>query len=165
MGNADIIATDANYQGQTALTITGTSNASGTSCGGNNGAAGPFRPHHFTTTVTRIPSFTYSGQPIPLTVAAFNADDGATENFYYVDTATQPGIGFSRQATITAINPTSGAAIPPATGLMSDNTIPDTQFKPGGTALAKPRFTFANIFTAHTSIRLRAATATDARCL
>jgi acetyltransferase-like isoleucine patch superfamily enzyme len=160
VGNADITATDANYQGQTALTITGTSNASGTSCGGNNGAAGPFRPHHFTTTVTRVPSFTYSGQPIPLTVAAFNAAGGATENYYYVDTATQPGIGFSRQVTITAFNPTSGAAIPPATGAMSDNTVPDTQFMPGGAALAKPKFTFANIFTAPTSIRLRAATAT-----
>ncbi|WP_395407837.1 DUF6701 domain-containing protein [Pseudoduganella sp. UC29_106] len=43
VGNADIVATDANYLGQAKLPITGTSNLNGTSCKNNSGAAGPFR--------------------------------------------------------------------------------------------------------------------------
>lgn len=160
VGNADIIAADANYLGQITLPITGTSNPNGITCKNNSGAAGPFRPHHFTTAVTRTLSFTYSAQPIPVTVAAFNANNGATLNFYYVDSATQPGIGFATAATLSAINPTTGAAIPSSTGALSDNAVQATAFTPGGTALATPKFTFANIFTAPTSIRLRAATGT-----
>lgn len=151
VGNADIVATDANYLGQSALVFTGTSNASGTNCGGNNGAAGPFRPHHFTTKVTRAPSFTYSGQPIPVTVAALNANGGATENFYFAG-------GFAQAVKLSAIDPSTSAAIPTATGTLTVINVPDTVFTPGGTGPGLPVFTFASIYTAPTPIRLRAAT-------
>lgn len=66
---------------------------------GNAGVSdhfGRFIPDHFDTVVTQAclaGNFTYSGQPIPLTVTARNAGGGITQN--YSD-------AFSRQLTLTA---------------------------------------------------------------
>lgn len=86
---------------------------------------GRFIPHHFTTEVTPACSsgtaFTYSGQHADVTVSAFNAGGGVTQNYDY-------GLGFAKSISLSnAGNPTgfSNSSLTPAmtTGSGTDTSV------------------------------------------
>lgn len=99
---------------------------------------GRFIPDHFDTSVTQacvrddfaVESFTYSGQPFPLTITARNQAGGEAANY---------SGAFARQVSLTArrrIRPTT-----PVPGSLSLTNVPASAFS-GGIARANPSYAF-----------------------
>jgi len=108
------------------------------------GYFGRFIPHHFDTTVTpACSSFTYSGQPFPLTVTAKNASGDTTANY---------SGGFAKTVTLTDAN---GAA-----GTFNPSTLASGEFANGVADKTSPptvSFTFPNNLTAPATLKIRAS--------
>jgi len=110
---------------------------------------GPFVPHHFTTTVTDAfpanppnAAFTYSGQPMTLTVTALSRRNKITQNY--------SAQGVAKSITLTALPvPT------PAPGTLSPVSLAPASFN-AGKASVPASYTFTNIKTAPNALTLRA---------
>ncbi|MDO8264321.1 MAG: LamG domain-containing protein, partial [Gallionella sp.] len=142
VGTIDLIATLASgsYLGS-ALTATGST--------GSTGAVGRFIPHHFDTVVSEgacVDGFTYSGQPLTLTVTAMNglATPSITLN-YDGSVGTTPN--FSKLVALSEVNSVVGSLAP--TSIAGDVFV-------AGVASAAPTFTFTSVKTAPAIIKLRA---------
>lgn len=145
VGIIDIAALDSDYL-DTQLPITGNTSGSAAPCPGGKGKIGPFRPHHFLTDITRK-EFTYSGQPIPVTVKALNAQGNVTENYFDVASG-GTSQGFAKKVTLSTIPASAG-------GTLTANEITADKFT-NGIAKASPTFTFTDMFTAPIDITLHA---------
>jgi MSHA biogenesis protein MshQ len=120
----------------------------GSISGTASGNVGRFYPDHFDTTVVQgcaTGGFTYSGQPMTVTVTAKNASGAAMANF---DAAT-----FAKAVTLTEANGIAGS--------LAAASVASTAFS-AGVAGATPVFTFGTRTTAPSIIKLRATDATDA---
>jgi MSHA biogenesis protein MshQ len=114
---------------------------------------GRFIPDHFDTSVTQacvrddsVESFTYSGQPFPLTITARNQAGGEAANY---------SGAFARQVSLTARD-AADTADNPGPGSLSLTNVPASAFS-GGIARANPSYAFTNQRTAQTAVRVRAA--------
>lgn len=164
VGHTEIIALNDNYLGLgPSRSIVGRSSGAGSNCGAL--ATGPFRPDHFDTSITRHPLYSYSGQPINVTVTAMNAAGAPTVNYYYFNNGT---IYYAREINLTAVA-ADGSALPAASGTFADTKIlvsavaGTTSIPPApGAALATPKFTLPDTTprAAPLTIRVR-ATNTD----
>ncbi|WP_172600008.1 DUF6701 domain-containing protein [Sulfuricystis multivorans] len=116
----------------------------GDASGNESGNIGRFYPHHFETQVTNAcGSFTYSGQPFPLTVTAKNLGGGTTQNYAgpFAKTVTL----FDANGTAGAFSPASLAAGDFLAGEADKTTPPSVKFsfaaKPAAPATLKVRAT------------------------
>lgn len=165
VGLIDLEARDIDYQGQTALPVFGTSNSTGTTCsvisGTKLGAVGPFRPHHLTTTITRS-TFTYSGQPMPVTVTARNEQGVTTKNYISIMSG-DPGKAYAQKVKLSAVYQADGQSIPTSVGTLSIQEVDATAFAKsnGGQANVQPAFTFDKPLTAPVKMALRAKDVND----
>lgn len=110
---------------------------------------GRFIPDHFDTSLTQAcvaGSFTYSGQPFPLSVSAKNLVGGVVQNY---------SGGFARVVTLTARD-SGDTANNPGPGSVSPSTIAATAFA-GGVANQTPAYAFSSPQTNATSVRIRAS--------
>lgn len=107
--------------------------------------AGRFVPDHFDTVVgAACGSFSYSGQPLPLTITARNSSGMATQNY-------AGSLGLAKPVTLSAAN---GVA-----GTFSPNPLAASVFAAGVADLATPpsvSFSFASKLTAPTAVQVRA---------
>lgn len=147
VGNGDVTATLASgsYLGS-GLSATGNTGTGGTACTGA-GNVGRFIPDHFATVVTDACGtgpFTYSGQTFATQVIARNLAGGTTKNY---DGSANTSPNFSRNVTLSEVNAVAGSVAPSAVA-------------PGsflaGVATVSPAFTFTNVLTTPSAIRLRA---------
>ena len=152
VGNGDLAVTldGSGYLG-TSFTATANTGTGGTLCNGagNSGNVGPFKPHHFDTTVTQGCStggFTYSGQPFDVRISAMNGLPSPTVTRNYAGTTATSPI-FARDVTLSDVN--AGA------GILSSASAGRNKFSRGA-ATAKPVFTFTNKLSPPVSVRLRA---------
>lgn len=130
VGTVDLVATAANYLG------------SGLTGIGTQSAVGRFKPAYFDTTLLQgCDSFTYSGQPIAITVTA-KALGGVNT------TANYAGAAWARLVTLSDANG--------GTGTWSAQTIAATNFVNGAGSAPAASYTFATKATVPTSIKLRA---------
>lgn len=107
--------------------------------GASSGNVGRFYPHHFDTTVTSAcGSFTYSGQPFPLTVTAKNLGGGTTQNY---------AGAFAKTVTLSDANG--------ATGAFSPASLAAGDFL-AGEANKSVKFTFAGKPAAPATLKVRA---------
>jgi uncharacterized repeat protein (TIGR01451 family) len=109
---------------------------------------GRFIPDHFDTAVTQgcpAGTFTYSGQPFPLTVTAMNSANGTTQNY---------SGSFARATALTARD-TGDTQDNPGPGVLAPTSLPAAGFA-GGVGTLSPAYTFTNKATAPTSVRIRA---------
>lgn len=117
---------------------------------GNTGVSdyfGRFIPDHFDTVVTQAcvaGGFTYTGQPIPLTVTARNAGGGIAQN--YSD-------AFSRQLTLTARD-LADSVDNPGPGAFANALVAAGSFA-GGRATPTPSYAFTSAQTIPTDVRIR----------
>ena len=110
---------------------------------------GRFIPDHFDTEVAEacVPgSFSYSGQPFPLTVTARNFAGGAAQN--YIGTFAKQVTLVARDSADTIDNPGPGTLFP-AIVLPADFTA--------GVASQTPTYTFTSRQTVQTGVRVRAS--------
>ena len=114
---------------------------------------GRFIPDHFDTSVTQacvrddsVESFTYSGQPFPLTITARNQAGGEAANY---------SGAFARQVSLTARD-AADTADNPGPGSLSLTNVLASAFS-GGVANANPSYAFTNQRTAQTAVRVRAS--------
>lgn len=107
--------------------------------------AGRFVPDHFDTAVSAAcGSFSYSGQPLPLTITARNAGGAATQNY-------AGNLGLAKPVTLSAAN---GVA-----GTFSLNPLAASVFAGGVADLTTPPsvgFTFSSPLTAPAAVQVRA---------
>ncbi|MBA3023364.1 MAG: DUF11 domain-containing protein [Gammaproteobacteria bacterium] len=128
-----------------------------------SGNVGRFYPDHFDTVVTAPMDCTgltlvcpdnglvYSGQALPVSVEARNANDQVTQNYRYSATASQ---NFARAAVLSAVDAVnSGTAV--AGGNLSVTAVAASAFS-NGTANAVPVFTFAAVPSAPTDAYISA---------
>ncbi|XLZ71716.1 DUF6701 domain-containing protein [Massilia sp. SR12] len=163
VGHIDLIALNDNYLGLGAShSIVGRSSGASSNCG--SVATGPFRPDHFDTSITRHPLYSYSGQPINVTVTARNAAGAPTVNYYYLNNGTDL---YSREINLTALA-SNGSALAPGAGTFADTKIDaaavtGTLSTPSipGAALSTPKFTLPDTTprAAPLAIRIRATDA------
>jgi len=136
VGTVDLVATATNYLG------------SGLNATGTQTAVGRFKPAYFDTTLVQgCNTFTYSGQPMAVTVTA-KASGGVNT------TANYAGATWARLVTLSDAN--SG------TGTWTANTIPATSFANGVGTAPSASYTFAAKATPPATIRLRAKEPTGA---
>lgn len=112
---------------------------------------GRFIPDHFDTAVTQAcvaGNFTYSGQPFPLRITARNLVGGATQNY---------SGAFAKAVTLSARDAGDTAANP-GPGLLAPAVVPAADFS-AGIANSTPAYTFTNLQTAQTGVRVRASEA------
>jgi MSHA biogenesis protein MshQ len=110
---------------------------------------GRFIPYHFETTVTQgcaAGSYTYSGQPFPLSIVAKNLAGAATQNY---------AGSFAKTVTLAARDATD-AASNPGPGTLSPSAAAANTFV-AGTASLSPAYTFNTAQTVPTSVKLRAS--------
>lgn len=110
---------------------------------------GRFIPDHFDTAVAQAcvaGGFTYSGQPIPLTITARNLRGGVAQNYSDV---------FSRQVALTARD-VADTADNPGPGAFANNVVAAGSFV-GGVANPAPVYNFTNPQTVPTQVRIRAS--------
>lgn len=123
--------------------------ASGTT--GTGGAVGRFVPHHFDVSASAAcGSFSYAGQPFPVTVIARNAAGATTVNY--------DGSGSLSPAYARAVTLAEATAL--GLGSLSGTSIAASAFSLG-VAAGNPAYGFTNKTTAPQSLTLR-ATDTDA---
>jgi MSHA biogenesis protein MshQ len=130
------ILADGDYLGAGAISGTASANV------------GRFYPDHFDTTVVQgcaTGGFTYSSQPMAVTVTAKNATGATMANF---DTAS-----FAKTVTLTEANGIAGS--------LTAASVASTAFA-GGVASAAPVYTFSTRTTTPSTIKLRATDAIDA---
>lgn len=123
---------------------------------GTTGAVGRFIPHHFDVTVVNACSgggFTYSGQPLKVTVQAKNglATSTVTQNY---DGGGNTSPNFAKAVDLSEV--LAGAA-----GALSANSVPMSAFV-AGIASAAPVYTFTVNPTVLTIVQLRATEAAPA---
>lgn len=110
---------------------------------------GRFIPDHFDTAVSQAclaGNFTYSGQPIPLTITARNLGGGVAQN--YSD-------AFSRQVALTARD-VDDTADNPGSGAFANSVVAAGSFV-GGVANPAPVYNFNNPQIVPTQVRIRAS--------
>lgn len=130
VGTIDLVATHTNYLG------------SGLDAVGTQSAVGRFKPAYFDTTLVQgCGSFTYSGQPIAVTVTA-KALGGVNT------TANYAGATWARLVTLSDANG--------GTGTWSANTIDATSFAGGQGVASLASYTFLAKATPPSTIKLRA---------
>lgn len=107
--------------------------------------AGRFVPDHFDTAVSAAcGSFSYSGQPLPLTITARNAGGMTTQNY-------AGNLSLAKPVTLSAANGVAGA--------FSPNPLTASVFAGGVADLTTPpsvSFTFASPLTAPAAVQIRA---------
>ena len=131
VGTVDLLATHTNYLG------------SGLNATGTQAAVGRFKPAYFDTTLVQgCGTFTYSGQPIAVTVTA-KATGGVNT------TANYAGATWARLVTLSDANA--------GTGTWSGNSIAATSFVNGVGIAPSASYIFASKATEPTSIRIRGA--------
>lgn len=119
---------------------------------GTAGAVGRFIPHHFDVTVTNActsaTAFTYSGQPLNVTIKAMNglASPTVTQNY---DGSANTTPSFAKAVTLSELLTTA------STGSLGSNIVPVSSFS-AGVATAAPVYNFTNIPTVPTVVQLRA---------
>ncbi|WP_459950851.1 DUF6701 domain-containing protein [Denitratisoma sp. agr-D3] len=113
---------------------------------------GRFIPHHFATAVAQhgcpSGSFTYSGQPLTLTVTALNSGGDTTRNYH----GSAPV--FAKATTLSAWA-SDGTTANPGSGTLSPTSLAVTAFS-SGVANATPSYSYAAKLTAANTLRLRA---------
>lgn len=136
VGTVDLVATAANYL-DSGLTSTGTQSA-----------VGRFKPAYFDTALVQgCGSFTYSGQPVAITVTA-KASGGVNT------TANYAGTSWARLVTLSDANG--------GTGTWSANSIAAASFANGAGTAPAASYTFAVKATVPTTIKLRGKEPTGA---
>ena len=116
-------------------------------------AIGPFVPHHFDVSLTQAcSSFTYSGQPFSLALAAVNADGVTTANY---DGSGNTSPNYAKAVTLSL----QGAGA--STGALNSTSVPLTSFAAGiatyaSTGVSPFKFTFTAKLTAATAVSVRA---------
>ena len=131
VGTVDLVATHTNYL------------ASGLNAVGTQAAVGRFKPAYFDTILVQgCSTFTYSGQPIAVTVTAKAAGGANT-------TANYAGATWARLLTLSEANG--------GTGTWSANTIAATSFVGGVGVAPAASYTFLAKATPPATIRLRAS--------
>ena len=136
VGTVDLVATHTNYLGSTLNAV------------GTQAAVGRFKPAYFDTTLVQgCGSFTYSGQPIAVTVTA-KASGGANT------TANYAGASWAKLVTLADANG--------GTGTWAANTITPSSFVGGVGVAPTASYTFLAKATAPATIKLRASEPTGA---
>jgi len=146
VGTLDLKATLSDFLGSK-VDVTGTSGAK-PEC---TPSVGPFIPKYYVVDYQAANSkrtFYYAGEPIPVRVAAMNAQAGVTSNY-------SGDLGLSETVTLTARNPTDYAAIQDASAELKDFTVPASAFK-DGVAQATPAYGPKTTAPIAASILLRA---------
>lgn len=154
VGNGDLVAalTSGNYLGSGMTAAVGNTGSGGTVCNGA-GNVGPFKPHHFDTSVTMhgCGSFTYSGQPFTIQVTAKNGLATPTTTVNYDGRITTLPV-FAKAITLTDAN---GAA-----GSWTNGSLSAASFTSGVASRNDVAFTFTNKLTGPATLKPR-ATDTD----
>jgi len=136
VGTFDLTATIQNYLGS-GLSTTYTS--------GVAGAFGPVKPHHFdVSTTAACGTFSYAGQPFPVTITARNALGASTLNY---DGSASTSPNFARAHTLSA-----ASAI--AAGAWSGNPIAASNFL-AGAANISAAYSFSSKLSAPQSLGVR----------
>lgn len=129
VGTFDLVATTLNYL------------SSGLSASSTKSSVGRFIPSYFDTTVTpSCSTFSYSGQPFPVTVTARAAGGTTTANY--------AGATWAKAVTLSDANAVAGT--------FSANTIAATAFSLGVASSTSPYFTFTSPKTVPSTIKVKA---------
>lgn len=143
VGNGDLVLSLASHLGS-GIAVTGTTG------GGAVGAVGPFIPSHFTVEATQGcttgTSFTYSGQPFPMTVRARNLAGDVTRNY---DGTGSMSPSFARTTGLSVV--TNGGL-----GSLAVTSLTPAAFAAGEAAFSTQSFTYASKLTAPVALTLRA---------
>lgn len=154
VGTGDLTASFLNPIGNfgylgTGVAATGPSPASGST--GTAGAAGPFRPDHFMVTVTNACTtstpFTYSGQPMAITVTARSFGKTTTVNY---DGSGSMSPSYAKATTLGQDGST------PLVGSYSSSAVNLSAFA-AGVAVVSPSFSFTSKLTAPGSLQVTAS--------
>ncbi|GAA0421572.1 DUF6701 domain-containing protein [Massilia aurea] len=147
VGMLDLKATLSDFLGSK-VDVLGTSGET-TTC---TPTVGPFIPKYFKVdypAAIKTRTFYYAGEPIPVEVAAMNAQGAITTNY-------SGDLGLSETVTLTALNPADYAAIKDTSAELKDFTVPASAFK-AGLAQAKPAYGPTTAAPIAASILLRAS--------